>query len=216
MKLKGSSSLRDRVLPLVVLTVALLETAGAQQTLRRFEIGAQAPGLHALGQTSWCAACLKLYWSVGPAATFNLNEHFAVDGAVTFFRGPSGNPSGLVGGNLMEAVAGLKASVRGSRFTLFAKVRPGIIRWSQGQIANVQFPASGGRSIRTPRGPTSGLISVSEPSMPRRQESRFASTWERWSRAGIIIATTFGKYPSIRAARRSTSLQDCSTVLARR
>ncbi len=110
------------------------------QEWRRFEVGAQTTMLEALGQTDWSAVALKTHWSVGPAATFNINQHFAIDGAVTYFRDRSGNPSMLVGGNLTQALIGLKVTVRGSRLGLFANVRPGIVRWSQGRVTNITYP----------------------------------------------------------------------------
>ncbi len=124
----------------LVLALAAASAANAQQTLRRFEIGAQTTMLEALGQTDGCSMCLGTHWSAGPAATFNISRHFAIDGAVTVFRGPAGNPSWQVGGHLTQAVVGLKVSARSPRLALFVNVRPGIVRWSQGQVTNLAYP----------------------------------------------------------------------------
>lgn len=136
----------------LLMSLALVGAASAQQTLRRFEIGVQTTMLEALGQSSGCAVCLKTHWSAGPAGTFNINRHFAIDGAVTVFRDRSGGCSYYVAGNLTQAVVGLKVSARTPRLSLFANVRPGFVRWSQGQVTNVDLTYPGGAiASRAPR-----------------------------------------------------------------
>jgi hypothetical protein len=78
-------------------------------------------------------------WSVGPAFTLNLNRYFAVDGAYTYSsqKDIPAKTFAFAGGDVTQAVVGLKASVHGQHFSFFAKARSGYIRFAQGKVARI-------------------------------------------------------------------------------
>jgi hypothetical protein len=138
----------NRSFAIVGLIVVVANAYGfAQQTVRRFEFGVQSSIFRTLGQNDWCAACPKLHFSAGPAATIHLNQNFAIDAAFTVFPAKSGNTSELVGGNVTQLLAGVRASVHGDRISLFAKARPGFVRFGQGVIKDIHFLSTGTTTV---------------------------------------------------------------------
>jgi hypothetical protein len=111
----------------------------AQEPARRLEFGINTTMLRTLGVTDICAACPWAHWGAGPAVTYNLNSRFAIDGTFSFLQSSGLNLSALVGGNVIQGLAGLKATARGRKFSMFAKARPGFVRWSDGRWTNMQF-----------------------------------------------------------------------------
>jgi hypothetical protein len=74
---------------------------------------------------------------VGGRLTFNITKGFGVEGVVNFF------PQGRINfatlstalGNRMQGLFGVKYGLRGEKVGIFAKVRPGFVRFSQGTPA---------------------------------------------------------------------------------
>src|SRR4030095_5871708 len=75
----------------------------------------------------------------GGRFTFNLNRSFAVEGVGYFFphknRFFSTNDNG---GNIAEGLFGLKAGKRFEKWGIFAKGRPGLVSFSQGNTGYIQ------------------------------------------------------------------------------
>jgi len=113
----------------------------AQEPARRLELGVNATSLRTMGVTDWCAACPKVQWGAGPSMTYNLNRRFAIDSTFSFFPSSGTNSSSLVGGNMIQGLVGVKATARSRKFSMFAKARPGFIRWSEGRWTD--FSVSG-------------------------------------------------------------------------
>ncbi|MGH9769636.1 MAG: outer membrane beta-barrel protein [Blastocatellia bacterium] len=62
---------------------------------------------------------------VGGRITFNLNDHVALEGEVNLF------PSDLITDGKLQGLFGVKAGRRGDKFGLFAKARPGFMRFNR-------------------------------------------------------------------------------------
>jgi hypothetical protein len=72
---------------------------------------------------------------VGARLTYNISENLGVEGEVNFF--PQGrinfaNISSTLDSNRMQGLFGAKIGKRGERAGIFAKVRPGFMRFSEG------------------------------------------------------------------------------------
>ncbi len=98
------------------------QKSSAPVRIPRFEMGVQTTMLRTPGSTQTLVA-------VGPAGTLNLNRNFALDAVASFFPGTM-SPGEYYGGRLSEALAGVKASIHGAKWTFFAKARPGVVTWS--------------------------------------------------------------------------------------
>ncbi|MEO6588219.1 MAG: hypothetical protein ABIP06_02725 [Pyrinomonadaceae bacterium] len=61
---------------------------------------------------------------IGGRITYNINKYAAIDGEIVYF--PQ-NPGGNFGES--QALAGVKAGIRKEKFGLFAKARPGFVRF---------------------------------------------------------------------------------------
>lgn len=117
---------------LVLVTVADARTASAQ-SVPRLDVAAQATMLRLSDPGSTSAG-------VGGRLTFDLSRWIAVDGEMNFYPHDDFtlSLSEVVDGNLFliyhrrrsDAFVGLKVGVRGERFGLFAKARPGVARLS--------------------------------------------------------------------------------------
>jgi hypothetical protein len=70
----------------------------------------------------------------GGRFTFNLTEHIALEAEGDFF--PEGNRFGAFRsrGRAIEGLAGVKIGKRYKRFGIFAKARPGVISFSEGDV----------------------------------------------------------------------------------
>jgi hypothetical protein len=76
----------------------------------------------------------------GGRFTFNLNRSFAVEGVGYFFphKCRFGFCTSDNGGNLTEGLFGLKAGKRFEKWGIFAKGRPGLASFSQGNSGYIQ------------------------------------------------------------------------------
>ena len=90
------------------------------QTFTRFEIG---------GQITNCIDCDAAQLAIGPEATLNFNQHFALDSSLVFSPKTPDFIGETEGGHSVQFLTGAKASIRSPRLTLFAKARPGFVRW---------------------------------------------------------------------------------------
>ncbi|HEU0176913.1 MAG TPA: outer membrane beta-barrel protein [Blastocatellia bacterium] len=75
---------------------------------------------------------------VGGRLTFNISDNLGVEGVVNFF--PQGrinfaNPSSILDSDRMQGLFGVKYGIRSKSAGIFAKVRPGFVRFSQGTPA---------------------------------------------------------------------------------
>jgi hypothetical protein len=75
---------------------------------------------------------------VGGRLTFNISENLGIEGEVNFF--PQGrinfaNLSSTLDSNRMQGLFGAKYGIRAEKAGIFAKVRPGFIRFSEGTPA---------------------------------------------------------------------------------
>ena len=117
------------------------------QSYSRFEVGMQTTMLREAGDTSGCGGCETAHWTTGPEITINLNQYFALNGTANFFPGYTERSSDTFGGHLTQVLAGVKASIRSKRFTLFIKARPGFLSWDH-TVTGVQF--LNGPGVSTP------------------------------------------------------------------
>ena len=103
----------------------------------RYEIAAE---FSALGRSGFGSK--KLEPAAGARFTFNFNKNFAIEGAThASFSGECGNCQDR--GRVFDLVGGVKAGKRFKSWGLFAKVRPGLVNYSQG-ILNIVPDGSGG------------------------------------------------------------------------
>lgn len=68
---------------------------------------------------------------LGGWASFYLNKHIAIDGAITHYWYGSMFITQQSGGNYLQALAGLKLGITRGRFGAYAKVRPGAVRFTK-------------------------------------------------------------------------------------
>jgi hypothetical protein len=105
------------IFALIILSV----TRCTGQEFRRFELGVQ---------TTTCVDCVVGRWALGPEVAFNINRYLSLDSSVTFSLTRLNDSTGESGGRSTQVLIGPKVTIRGSRFSLFAKGRPGFVRWS--------------------------------------------------------------------------------------
>ena len=77
----------------------------------------------------------------GGRFTYNLNEVFSLEAAGYFF--PKGCFSCRENGRITEVVGGVKVGKRFENWGIFAKARPGFIRFSEGDFDIVPVPGGG-------------------------------------------------------------------------
>lgn len=92
----------------------------AQEETPRFEIGAQYTALR-LSELDVTDS------GFGGRFTYNVNDNFAVEAGGNFFP----RDREFEGGRKVQGLFGVKAGVRGERVGVFAKVRPGFVRFSR-------------------------------------------------------------------------------------
>jgi hypothetical protein len=101
----------------------------------RFELGVAATGLHLSDNNNY---------GVGARAVFNLNSFFSLEGEGNFFLN-NAPPKLFSGGRAVEGLFGPKIGLRTESVGIFAKVRPGVISFSntvQGITINPAVPFS--------------------------------------------------------------------------
>jgi hypothetical protein len=79
----------------------------------------------------------------GGRLTFNLNDNVALEGEGNFFPHHCRTCSAENFGTLTQALGGVKAGKRFSRFGLFAKARPGLASFSEGEFHITAIPVAG-------------------------------------------------------------------------
>jgi len=79
---------------------------------------------------------------LGGRFTFNLNKAIALEAAGYFFHGNCDFCQGELTGRVTEGLYGVKAGKRFKKWGLFAKARPGFMRFSKSAVDT--FPAAGG------------------------------------------------------------------------
>ncbi|HEY4676032.1 MAG TPA: hypothetical protein VIJ01_02665 [Candidatus Angelobacter sp.] len=101
----------------------------------RFELGVAASGIHLSDNNNF---------GVGARAVFNLNSFFSLEGEGNFFLN-NASPKLFSGGRAVEGLFGPKIGLRTENVGIFAKVRPGVISFSntiQGITINPTVPFS--------------------------------------------------------------------------
>src|SRR5438270_2382096 len=98
-----------------------------------FELGVAMSGIHLSDNNNS---------GVGARAVFNLNSFFSLEGEGNFFLN-NASPKGFSGGRAVEGLFGPKIGLRTDSVGIFAKVRPGVISFSntiQGITLNPTLP----------------------------------------------------------------------------
>lgn len=78
---------------------------------------------------------------VGARFTYNLNEMFAFEAAGYLFPARCGDCT--EGGRMHQIVGGVKVGKRFEKWGVFAKARPGVVSFSQGEFNVVRIPPGG-------------------------------------------------------------------------
>jgi len=125
----------------------------AGPVVRRFEVGGQFSDV-AFAPCATRDGCLPAppTLALGPGATWNLNEHFAIDSTLNIFAGKedfsTDFPDGSVaGGRGLEFLVGPRAEVRGGRLGIFVDSKAGFLHWSQVLTDEFFVPQPGGGTI---------------------------------------------------------------------
>jgi hypothetical protein len=106
-----------------------VEAVHAQSETPHFEIGAQYTALR-LSELDVTDS------GFGGRFTYNINDNFAVEAEGNFF--PQNRE--FAGGRKVQGLFGVKAGVRGERVGVFAKARPGFVRFSRFYRGATQRP----------------------------------------------------------------------------
>ena len=112
-----------------------LQAASNDSQPPRFELGVSATGIHLSDNNNF---------GVGARAVFNLNSFFSLESEGNFFLN-NASPKLFSGGRAVEGLFGPKIGLRTENVGIFAKVRPGVISFSntvQGIIINPTVPFS--------------------------------------------------------------------------
>ncbi len=125
--------MRKKVIPslLIALTIIFSQRAQAQQVKPPDELPKIEVGIESMLTFSDNSPTLP---GVGARLTYNLNRHFALEGAAYFTPGNCKFCSGEVTGRITQGMFGIKAGQRFKKFGLFVKARPGVINLSQAEF----------------------------------------------------------------------------------
>jgi hypothetical protein len=111
--------MRLRMLPVLLLSLLFVTSARAQgEDAPKFEAGLHYSALRVSEKSDKDSG-------VGLRFTYNLNDYFALETEATTF--PETREGGTT--NEVEALFGAKVGKRFNRFGLFAKLRPGLVRF---------------------------------------------------------------------------------------
>ena len=133
-------------LALFVWLVTSAHLASAQSDEKKLEIGGQfsllqiqtrsidTVSLSPFFVTACCAAEHKTVFGFGGRFGYNISKHFELEGEVNLF--PENDD--LKGGRKIQGLFGVKAGKRFDKVGLFAKARPGFIRYEKGDYVFVQ------------------------------------------------------------------------------
>ena len=131
---------------LLLLIIACQDHALAQDKIPQFEIGMHAVGVRtSYKDTTFVTLCVILIdgrsfcelghqsrWDAGFGGRlgYNFNRHFSVEAELNSL--PHEDTRTLIaGGHKIEALFGIKAGMRNDRVGIFAKARPGLVRYSR-------------------------------------------------------------------------------------
>ena len=127
-----------------VMCILVIQSTGLSQTEEppRYEIAAE---FSALGRSQYGSK--RLEPAAGVRFTFNINKNFAIEGATHgSFSGEC--PSCQDRGRVFDLVGGVKAGKRYKTWGLFAKVRPGVVNYGQGEFNVVPDGTAGSFPFR--------------------------------------------------------------------
>ena len=101
----------------------------ADTGIRRFEIGGTVADIRTgcIGQPY----CWLPSFSVGTAATLNLDRHFAIDANVNVTTGTGSGETNISGGREVEVLSGFRAEIRAKHYGYFVKAQPGFLYWNK-------------------------------------------------------------------------------------
>jgi hypothetical protein len=118
---------RLRLCRLTVVYVVLAITASPAwaQSSKTIGIGVQASVLQVSGSNGSSEI------GVGGRVSYSITDRWDLDGEFNFF--PQHADDVLKGGRKTQALIGVKAGYRNDRFGVFAKARPGFVRFGEGQ-----------------------------------------------------------------------------------
>ena len=107
---------------LIALTTVYSQRTTAQQTKPAEELPKVEVGIDF---TALMSGSIETHPGGGARLTYNLNRHFALEGAAYFAAGNNGT------GTITQGMFGIKAGQRFKKVGLFVKARPGVINLSQ-------------------------------------------------------------------------------------
>ena len=127
---------------LIALTTVYSQRANAQQTKPPEELPKVEVGVDFILTQSSSGQTLP---GAGARLTYNLNSHFAIEGAAYFSPGSNCQFCGEeVTGRITQGMVGLKAGQRFKKFGLLVKARPGVINLSEAEFDLVPTGSSKG------------------------------------------------------------------------
>lgn len=115
----------------VCLASAFESKASAQSTdeLPRYEVGAQFSSL-TIKEPSYSSG-FRTEPGFGARFTYNFNRSIAAEAQIDFYPNDNGARNYETSGRALQGLFGIKAGRRFERFGIFAKARPGFVRYSQ-------------------------------------------------------------------------------------
>ena len=125
---------------LIALTTVYAQRTSAQQTKPNDELPKVEVGLEF---TTIVSGNGDAHPGAGARLTYNLNRHFAIEGAA-YFSGNCQYCGDGLNGFITQGMAGIKAGQRFKKVGLFFKVRPGVMNLSQGDFDLVPTGSSKG------------------------------------------------------------------------
>ena len=117
--------LRQCRLTVVCVALAMMASPAWAQSSKKIGVGAQASVLQVSSSTRPTDV------GVGGRASYSITDRLDLEGELNFF--PQDADDVLKGGRKMQALLGVKAGYRNDRFGVFAKARPGFVRFGEGQ-----------------------------------------------------------------------------------
>jgi hypothetical protein len=110
---------------IVCVVLAIAASPAWAQSSKKIGIGAQASVLQVSGSTGPTDV------GAGGRASYRITDRLDLEGEINFF--PQDADDVLKGGQKTQALVGVKAGYRNDRFGVFAKARPGFVRFGEGQ-----------------------------------------------------------------------------------
>lgn len=159
---------------------------------------------------------------IGARFTYNLNEVFSLEAAGYFF--PKRCNSCRENGRVTEVVGGVKVGKRFDKWGIFAKARPGVVSFSEGEFNILRAPASPFDAIEfEPNRVTSfatdfgGVVEfyASKHIVTRFDAGDTIIRFSRRSTNGLVfdpLTSTFTLTPITRPARTSHNFQFMASV----